>query len=190
MTKNFFISQNLKWLRRLFLFTFFLPIVPGIALGQDELLPVLTMFDKGMRKHEFSMVSNAASRCGALNQVVGQVLKRDTNDNEVADNLIQSGNNLLLLGMATNKALFVQRNKEIDNEELKNRSLRQLEVFTEHYVKRMTRNQASTGEMWGSDDLIKSDLLNCASILEILGTSEWLNTLTTYDWTLWDKAYK
>lgn len=160
----------------------------GSIQAQDELQPVALMFMGGMEKHEFSLISNSASRCGSLFSVVSQILARDTSDTEVAESLGELGDNLLLIAMMTNGALLKHRGKDVEFDELQQRSLQQLDVFTEIYVKRMTSNQASSGEMWGQDTLIKSDMEFCKR-LKILFADEWSETLVTNDWSYWDKIF-
>jgi hypothetical protein len=158
------------------------------AHAQDELEPVALMFFNGMERHELSLISNSASRCGSLYTVVSQILARDTNDTEVSESLSELGNNLLLMSMMTNGALLTHRGKEPESNDLQQRSIRQLEVFTEIYVKRMTKNQAASGEMWSQDLVIKSDMDFCKQ-LTILFSDEWTVTLETNNWSYWDEAF-
>lgn len=177
----------LNTMKYLFLATLcMITIAPAHA--QDELEPVALMFFGGMERHELSLISNSASRCGSLFTVASQILARDTNDTEVSESLSALGNNLLLMSMMTNGALFKHRGKELESNDLQQRSLRQLEVFTEIYVKRMTNNQASSGEMWSQDTLIKSDMDFCKS-LTILFSDEWAETLATNNWNYWDEIF-
>lgn len=158
------------------------------AQADDKLEPVAFMFMNGMERHELSLISNSASRCGSLFSVVSQILARDTNDTEVAETFNELGNNLLLISMMTNGALLKHRGKEIEFEDLQQRSLKQLDIFTEIYVKRMTSNQASNGEMWGQDTLIQSDMEFCKRMTFLFG-DEWSKTLETNDWSYWDNVF-
>lgn len=159
------------------------------ASASDELSPVMNAFFDGMKRHELAIISNVATRCGTLNLIVGQVIARDTPDKAVSDNLTELGENLLVIGLYTNGALLKHRGKDIDMADLQDRGLKTQDRFTEIYLGRMNRNQINTGEMWGSDEVIKSDLEFCQS-LRILFSDEWVKTMETNDWDYWDDAFK
>ena len=159
------------------------------ASESDELSPVLHSFFDGMKSHELAIISNVAARCATLNLIVGQVIARDTPDKAVSDKLTELGENLLVIGLYTNGALLKLRGKDIDMADLQDRGLKTQDRFTEIYLGRMNRNQINTGEMWGSDEVIKSDLEFCQS-LTILFSDEWLKTMETNNWDYWDDAFK
>lgn len=158
------------------------------ASASDELSPVMNAFFDGIKRHELAIISSVATRCGTLNLIAGQVIARDTPDKALSDKLTELGENFIVMGLYTNGALLKHRGKDADMADLQDRGLKTQNRFTEIYLDRMNRNQINTGEMWGSDDVIKSDIEFCQS-LTILFSDEWLKTLETNNWDYWDDAF-
>jgi hypothetical protein len=164
-------------------------LLPSCVSAATVLNPVSDMFFNGLKRHEIALVANAAARCGALYTIVGQVLLRDTADTAAAERFDETGMNFSLIAMHSNAALLKQRGVNVDVAALNESALKQLDQFTEIYVERMTKNQQSDGEMWGSDELIQSDISFCTN-LTILNGDEWSNTLITGDWKFWDELFE
>ena len=159
------------------------------ASASEPLSPVMIPFFDGMKRHELAIISNVATRCGTVTSIVGQVVARDTPDEAVSESLIELGEGLLVTGLYTNAALLKHRGKDIDMTELQDRALKTQDRFTKIYFERMTQNQINSGEMWGGDEVIKSDLEFCQS-LTILFSDEWLKTMETNNWDYWDGVFK
>lgn len=164
-----------------------LVLVANVAFGQDKLEPVINMFFNGMERHELSLVANASFRCSALYQMMGAILQRDTDDKQTVDGYLNAGSELLMIGMYTNMALFKHRGNELEQGDAQNRALGQLDMFMKAYSERMTQNQASFGEMFGSDELMKSDIEACQMISQIVLSEPWGETIVKNDWTFWDE---
>ena len=160
-----------------------------LAVANDELPPVMGMFFNGMERHEIAMISTAATRCGALNMVVGGILVRDTSETDASDSYTELGTGLVTMGIHSNAALMTLRGVELDMASLQKRALNSLDMFTKIYLERMEKNQARTGEMFGGDELIKSDLEFCKT-LTILMSDEWVETLKTNNWDYWDEIFQ
>ena len=159
------------------------------ALADEELEPVSKMFSSGMERHEIAMIATASTRCGTLNLLVGEIMARDTADEATVASFRELGNGLLMIGLYSNAALMKLRGADVDMADLQDRALNSQKMFMEIYGERIERNQASTGEMWSSDEVIKSDLMFCKS-LTILTSDEWIKTLQTNNWDYWDEAFQ
>lgn len=160
-----------------------------LVLADEELPPVSNMFFNGMERHEMAMVATAATRCGTLNLVVGEIIARDTPDTTTVASFREFGNGLLMIGLYTNAALMKLRGVDVEMADLQERALNSQKMFMEIYGKRMERNQARTGEMWSGDEVIKSDLEFCKS-LTIVTSDEWIKTLQTNNWDYWDETFQ
>ncbi len=172
----------------------FLCILLGIficplVLADEELPPVSNMFFEGMERHEMAMVATAATRCGTLNLIVGEIIARDTPDTTTVASFRELGNGLLMIGLYTNAALMKLRGTDVEMADLQERALNSQRMFMEIYGERIERNQARTGEMWNGDEVIKSDLEFCKS-LTILTSDEWIKTMQTNNWDYWDESFK
>ena len=161
----------------------------SFSRANESLEPVVRMFMNGMERHEFAMVSNAAIRCGSLYMLLSGILTRDTNDKDEAAKLNEQGLLYGQVGIYTVAALRTHRGVDADISEIQDRVVQQMGQVTEFYVARMTSNQASAGEMWGSDDLIKGDMKFCSK-LGVLVSEEWGKTLESNNWDYWDEAFK
>lgn len=175
-------------MRKLFI-TLLTMCAGALAVADEELPPVSNMFFSGMERHEMAMIATAATRCGTLNLVVGEILARDTSDTTTVASFRELGNGLLMIGLYTNAALMKLRGADVEMADLQERALNSQKMFMEIYGERMERNQARTGEMWSGDEIIKSDVEFCKS-LTILTSDEWIKTLQTNNWGYWDEVFK
>jgi hypothetical protein len=161
----------------------------SFSKAADSPAPVADMFINGMERHEFALVSNAALRCGSLYLLMSAILTRDTNDSDTAKALEEQAKNYSIMGLYTAAALRKRRGVDVNVDEIQERVVLQSKLFTELYGARMKSNQASTGEMWGSDELIKGDIEFC-KMVGVLSSDEWAKTLTSNNWDYWDETFK
>lgn len=157
------------------------------ALAQPQ--AVVEMFMTGMDRHEMAIISNATARCSALMNLQSAIIDRDTSDEALAERLSEVGSNMLMATALTNAMIYKHRGKDISQDEIFDQALGQQSAMLDFYSERMQANQMRTGEMWGQDQLMVSDMEVCPTLYSVLDSKPWINTLETGDWSHWDRFW-
>ena len=152
-----------------------------------EMKTASQIYFDGLARHEKAMVANATARCAGMVTVQQAVVTRDAPQSPALAAMSTTKETLVSAMLATNYMIAEQRGATRPASAYVEDAQGQIEAHTTFYLERMQKNQISTGEMFGQDNLIIQDMEFCGQLLPTLLDNEyWLAVLENNDWTFFD----